>query len=306
MIPCGSTLPQSNLDRCIVGDCRDVIAVGVKVGSLLQSDFLDRIASALLHALQGVEKITAILQWNTSTVGVTAKRVDIPLQNNRLPYRVLISLLRVQRIAIKQRNDDLNQILNFLGGPTHAWVGLSVRPVSRDIACLQRVLDVIDDVRIVVTKLDSDIYAELCVPRIAATLACEQSDTALAIKQASKPVAKRVRDVQSARNALTVNALRKCIPDVDLVTESISLRDTFHASTGHGSHFGVAPSGEQQVSLNSGDLYATSRTIPHANLRDRCCKSTFYSISDARAGTEINPAYVEMQKPRTAQQGMPI
>jgi len=181
------------------------------------------------------------------TLTITAKRNDVLPSHNLTPDKELTRFLGVKRIVLKQRNDDFCQILNLLDSEIDILVGAGVCFSRPDHASLEIIFDAENGVGIVVT--DSDLNPDTSLNVSVGPLPGHNGKTTFAVKESAEPVAESVVNVETIRDAVTLNAVSESLPNIDAVNEAISLGNAFDLSAGGLSDFRVTKASPQQFNL---------------------------------------------------------
>lgn len=185
------------------------------------------------------------------TLAVTTKREDVLLADERRPDTELSELLGVQRVTIKQGNDDLCQVVYLL----HAESRIRVCPATRLVRVNQTdaeiLSDVGDHVSIIVT--DSDLESNATFGVAVGTSPAECSKVSLTISEARQPVTEGVGDFQPARDAITDDARPERILNVDTVHQPVPLGDALVPCAEGLRDFRVTVATPEHVAFTFGD-----------------------------------------------------
>lgn len=206
----------------------------------------------LTDALQRLMECRPLILGDAPTIRVTAKRGHVPLQDNGFPQGVLLSLLGIERVTIKQRDQHFCQVFHTLNSPSYCRVSAPVAWAKVDGADLEIVLDAVDGVSIVIADHDAERQAVLGISRVAPTGAGPDGNRPLTVEESAKPITECIRDGQPIGNAVTFDAPLERFPDVYLVDQAIPLRDRLDPRSSGRSNFRVTQAGRQQITLALG------------------------------------------------------
>jgi len=210
------------------------------------------VGSNFTNAMQRFMKGCPLVIGNAGTIRVTGKRGDVPLHDDGLPEGVFLRLLGVERITIKQRDNDFCQVLHTLNGPRDCRIDVPVCFVRRNATDMEVVLDAADHVRIVVSDVNADSEPVFRVARVGGVRSGKDDERPLSVEQTGEPEPKVIGDGESIGNPVAFDAPLERFPDVYLVDEAVSLGDRLDATAGDCGHFRVAQSGRDQITLTLG------------------------------------------------------
>lgn len=207
------------------------------------------VRSDVTKHLDRLVKGQTIFVGHAASIRVTPHRGNVAKPDQPSPEGVLFSLLGVERVTIKQRDQDFCQVLNTLGTPGYCRVDAPAVFCSVNGPDAEIVLDAVDGIRIIVSDLESDREAVLAVLRPSSVRASEDGEGAFAIEEPREPRAKVLRSGQSIGNPVAFDAPLERFPDVNLVQEAVPLSDGFDASAGDRRHVRVRQAAREQVRL---------------------------------------------------------
>jgi DNA modification methylase len=210
------------------------------------------IRSDIGNALQSIIERNPLIIGNAATIGITAHRSDVSLPNDGFPYRVFLSLFGIQRVTVKQRDNDFCQVLYPLASPCYCWVSSPVAFAAVNDTNLEIVMDSGNDISIVITEHNADSESVLGISGVSSG-ARVNDDGAFPIKQPRKPITESISNGKPFGYPVTFNAPLKCFPDVYLVDKSVALGDRLKSCAGHRCNFGVAKASQQQVTFTLGN-----------------------------------------------------
>lgn len=214
---------------------------------------LPGVGSNLVNCLERSVKGQPLIFGNAATIGIAAKCGDVPLHDNGFPYGVLFSLLGIERVTIKQRDNDFCQVLHTFASPCYCRITCPIQFVTRNVADLEIVLDAGYHPSIIVTNHDADGQPVLGVGRQSRMGTRKNGNGSLPIEETSEPIAERIIDGQSFGNPVAFYAPLKRFPDIYFVHQAVALRDTLDTSTSDGGNFRITQATEQKLTLALGD-----------------------------------------------------
>lgn len=222
---------------------------------------LSSVSANFLNSLESFTKGYPLIFRNATTIGITAKRGDIPLHDNGFPYGILLSLLGIERVTIKQRDNNFCQVFNILNKESYCWICCPVISyVVTNDTDVEIVLDAVDGVSIVISNLDTNIHPVLRVLSSGSTGASKERDSSLPVKETHKPVTKCIRDIQPIGDTITFDTPLKRFPDIYLVDDAIALRDGFDTSPSYSGNFRITQATLEQFSFSLGNCGIDIRT----------------------------------------------
>jgi DNA modification methylase len=207
------------------------------------------IGSSITHELERLIEGSSVLIWYPASIRMTCHCVHISGQNYGPPQGELVPLFGIQRITVKQWDDDLGQVLHLLNAVGDARICPCVGLVTVDGSNLEIIADHGNDIHIVITDRNSNLHTELSISRVMSTRPGEQNNASLSVKEASEPISEGIRYVEPVRDSINLNALCESAPKVDAVDESVALPERVDLDTGCLRDFQVAKAGAQQLRL---------------------------------------------------------
>lgn len=223
------------------------------------------IAPNLANGLNAVVKGQPLVFGNPATIGITAHRVGVSLQHQWPEDGVLLSLLGVERITIKQRNNDFCQVLHTFNRETHCRISAPVAYARRDATDLEIVIDATDSLSIVIADLNPNAESVLSVSRVGGGSA-KDDDAAFAIKEPAKPITEVVRDGESIGNAVSFDAPLKRLPDVYFVDQAVPFGNGPRTTAEDIGDFRVSHASREQVAFTLGSGRFNLRAVHVSHL----------------------------------------
>lgn len=203
----------------------------------------------MLHHLLPLQECSAMCFRNAAAIGITSNGVNIPIEDERFPYRKLLCLLGLERITIKQRNNNFCQVLNLLTGPCYCWIGVPVAFASMHASHLEIVVDECDGLSIVVSDLNPNTQSEFLVS--VGAVPVKSKNTSFSIEKSAEPISKSIIDGQTIGYPVSFDAPLKHLPDINFVEMSIPFPDGITDSAHRVSDLAVTHASPQQFSLSS-------------------------------------------------------
>ena len=183
-----------------------------------------RISSNFLNTFNRTMKSSPLIFGNAATIGITAQGGDVPLQDNGFPYRVFLSLLGIERVTIKQRDNDFCQVLHTLTNPCYCWIGCPVAFVSRNVTDLEIVLDAGYYPSVIISNHDANGKPILGIAGVS-YWSGKSGDSTFTIEETGKPITEIIPDGQAIGDAVTFDAVLESLPDIYFIDQPIALRD---------------------------------------------------------------------------------
>ena len=200
----------------------------------------------LANFLQSQLKGGVLFYGRTDPRGRAAQRVHVLIQDKTAPNAVLQPFLSAKRIRIKDGQNDLCEVGGGLDAPVVCWASSSL--CSADPCdTTERVMDVPDNVRIVLTTSNLDTDAPFGIPP---AFAVEHGETPFAVEVPSEPVAKGIASGIPALDSLTLNAIPERFTNIDSVDEAVTLLDGADLRTSLVSDFRVRKATSKQVTFD--------------------------------------------------------
>ncbi|MDA8115728.1 MAG: hypothetical protein M0Z43_13540 [Acidithiobacillus sp.] len=217
-------------------------------GSLVPRSIVPNFANCFNGSIKGFPMIFG----DAMAIGISAEGVNVPLKDNGFPYGVFLSLLGIERITIKQRDNDFTQVLNTLACPCYCRITCPVSRMERHATDLEIVLDADYRLSIVISDLDANTETEFGIDRPASAGAREGDDTALSVEEARKPITEIITDGQAIGDPVSFDTSLKRLPDIYFVDQAIALRDGFNLSTSDRGDFEITKATEQEITFALG------------------------------------------------------
>ena len=152
---------------------------------------------------------------------------------------------------------------------------------------LEIILDGGYDVRIVISDHDADREPIFGVPT---GRPCEDNERAFTVEKSDEPLTEFRGSNRAIRNAVTGNPIAKRLPDVYLVNDAVSFRDSLDAGTGHCGNFRVTKASPQELSLFSEDgrINLSTSLVGHLSFSNRFGSLVRYAELYAQAIRKSN------------------
>jgi DNA modification methylase len=186
---------------------------------------------------------------HTATIGITAEGVDVSLDNKGFPYGELLSLFGIERVIVKQRDNDFCQVLYTLTDPCYCWIGVPALSVSRNMADLEIIFDSGYDISIIITEHNPDGEPKLKIPVVGGTGAGINSNRAFAIEEPCKPITETIRNGETIGDAISFNAPLKSLPNIYFIDKTVSLGDGFNLCAGDVGNFSITKATLEQFNF---------------------------------------------------------
>jgi len=212
-----------------------------------------RISSNLLYPLQCCIKGNPLFIGDARTIRITSKSGDIPAPDNGFPYLKFINLLGIERVSIKQRDNNFHQVIHTLTNPRYAWIGVPIFSMVVNLSDIEIVLDSGYDVSIIISDLNPNGEAVLGIDAIACTWAGGDCNSTLTIKETAKPTPETIGNVEPVGDAIALNTGLKRFPDIYLIDKAIPFRDAFSTMPGNLCDFGITKATNEEINFALGD-----------------------------------------------------
>ncbi len=186
---------------------------------------------------------------HTATIGITAEGVDVSLDNKGFPCGELLSLFGIERVIVKQRDNDFCQVLYTLTDPCYCWIGVPALSVSRNMADLEIIFDSGYDISIIITEHNPDGEPKLKIPVVGGTGAGINSNRAFAIEEPCKPITETIRNGETIGDAISFNAPLKSLPNIYFIDKTVSLGDGFNLCAGDVGNFSITKATLEQFNF---------------------------------------------------------
>lgn len=217
------------------------------------NDFLPtpNVGTNFLDCFQGMIKGQPLFFGNATTIRITSQSSKIALNDNGFPYGVFLSLLGIERVTIKQRNNNFCQVFNILNNPSYCWIGCPVVSyVMTNSTDIEIVFDAVDSLSVIISDLNTNIHPIFGIRRVASAGTSKQGDSSLPIEETHEPMPKCIRDIEPIGDIVTFDTPLKRFPDIYLVDETVSLGDRFNPTASYSGDFCVTHASPEQISFN--------------------------------------------------------
>jgi DNA modification methylase len=206
----------------------------------------------LSDCVNRVLKGCLIFGFDTEPIAFSTERVDIPSHNKRSPNSEFFGLFGSQRVSIKNWHNNFHQIFDCLATPRDRWSStFNTRYMCREYSTPHVITDILDSTDIILSDLDSDLKSELAILRFSGTGSCKSDNTSLAVKEPCEPGTKKMVVWHSTWDSFSLAARSKGVPDIDLVNQSVALRNGALPFICLFGDFKVTKASEQKVTLTS-------------------------------------------------------
>jgi DNA modification methylase len=241
--------------------------------------------TGVLETINHLVKGADVFFFDSLPVAITAQSVDVTLDDQRAKQGEFFSLLRPEWIGVEDGDDGFHEVLDFLAPPRDARHSGPDSVMSGNSSTSNLVQKIFDCRRVVISDLNSNSKPEFAVLSAAATRPGKNNDTPLPIEEAGEPRAEGAIRWHTGWNTFAGAAGRKGIPDVNLVNQSIALRNGLLPVAGLLSDFRITKASEQQVTLKSigGGLVFTVTDVRHLRFSFGDGRIIPYSVLHAQA-----------------------
>lgn len=279
-----------NLGDSYAGGLKGEGARSLPVGELGTGNGRSRVGTNFFNCLDRLLKGQPLFFGNANTIRITAKRFDIPLHDNRFPYGVLLSLFGIERITIKQRNNNFCQVLHLLNGESYCWIAAPMVFLAANTANLEIVFDVPNDLSIVISQQDADMHPVLAVTGVPTIGPSGECGSSLSIKETAKPIAKCFRDIEPFGDAFSSDSPLKRLPDIYLIDQPIAFGDTLDSATSYGGNLRVRQASPEQIcfSLDQSGIEIRTSMVAHFFVRNACGSFIRYNELYDKAQRQAN------------------
>jgi len=182
--------------------------------------------------------------------GCTTKRIHILVQDKSTPDDVLLPFFTAERVLVKNGQHNLCEIGGRLDAPVSCWVSRSLWssiPNDSDPQCF---MDVVKNVRIILTTTDLDSDAPF---RIDSSLPIENSETSFPVKVPGEPISKSIINRVPNFQSFTFYARSKSLTNIDTVDNAIPFLESPDLYSSSQGDFFVRKSTQEQISLDLHD-----------------------------------------------------
>ena len=207
-------------------------------------------------------KESVIFLGSGCSLTITAESNDVLEHDQSTPEHVFLCLFGVQRVSIKQGDNNFRQILYGLTPITNCWVAPSV-VASMDKANGELVLDPQNGIRIVISNRDLNTDSTLEVPILAGT--AKDTETTFSVEEAREPVPESVGNIQATGNTIALNSSGEGLSQIDFVDESVSFADALAPSSQRLSDLSITKASLEHLSftLMGGGVKFTVNSVAH-------------------------------------------
>lgn len=190
---------------------------------------------------------------HTATIGITAEGVDVSLDNKGFPYGELLSLFGIERVIVKQRDNDFCQVLYTLTGPCYCWIGVPALSVSRNMADLEIIFYSGYDISIIITEHNSNSEPKLRIPAVGSAGAGVDNKRSFAIKEPCKPITEVISDGETIGDIASLDATPKRLPNIYFIDEAVSFGNGLNPRSGDISNFRITKATLEQFNFSVPD-----------------------------------------------------
>lgn len=179
---------------------------------------------------------------------ISAEGDDVLLSDHLAPDGELSPFFGVQRVLLKQRDNDFCQVLNFLNPIADCRIGTGFTWTRPSHADLEIVLDSSQNVGVIVAQ--HELNAKSTFGVAVTSEAAEDGKAPLAIEKAAEPIAESVANAQPIRNSISLDPGSEGLLNVHAVNEPVTFRDAFYPAACGLRNFRVTKASEQQFALS--------------------------------------------------------
>ena len=190
---------------------------------------------------------------HTATIGITAEGVDVSLDNKGFPYGELLSLFGIERVIVKQRDNDFCQVLYTLTDPCYCWIGVPALSVSRNMADLEIIFYSGYDISIIITEHNSNSEPKLRIPAVGSAGAGVDNKRSFAIKEPCKPITEVISDGETIGDIASLDATPKRLPNIYFIDEAVSFGNGLNPRSGDISNFRITKATLEQFNFSVPD-----------------------------------------------------
>lgn len=238
----------------------NLVIVGQEVWRCLRDDglwFLNLgdsystgIGSDIRDCLYSILKGGMIFLTGPCSTTISPKSDNVLNTNQLPPDSEFFTFLGVKRVFIKQRNNDLHQVINLLDPNSYTRISPSVTfSIPSSPNTIEIILDEIQSISIVISDLDIGKNSSFgTITPLNSSV--ESPKMSFAIKEAREPIPESIGDIKPDRNTISLDPASEGILNVDLVNKSISFGDGFTRHIGHLLDFAVIKASIKQLSLS--------------------------------------------------------
>ena len=190
---------------------------------------------------------------HTATIGITAEGVDVSLDNKGFPYGELLSLFGIERVIVKQRDNDFCQVLYTLTDPCYCWIGVPALSVSRNMADLEIIFYSGYDISIIITEHNSNSEPKLRIPAVGSAGAGVDNKRSFAIKEPCKPITEVISDGETIGDIASLDATPKRLPNIYFIDKAVSFGNGLSPRSGDISNFRITKATLEQFNFSVPD-----------------------------------------------------
>ena len=223
------------------------------------------VGSNFLDCFNRLMKSQPLIFGNAATIGITPQGGNVPLNDNGFPYRVFLNLLGIERVIIKQRDNNFCQVLHTPTNPCYCWISFPVCFMSRNVTDLEIVLDAGDNVNIIISNHDPNGKPVLGVSGVTSTPSSKGGNGSFAIKETGKPITEIILDGQTIGHPVTLDPVLERLPDIYFIDKPVAFGDGFNPTPCNVSDLRVTKSTQEQLSFSafSGRINITAIDVTH-------------------------------------------
>lgn len=228
-------------------------------------DTMTSTAPNLPDCLHACLKGCFVFGLNSVAVAASSHSVDVSADHKRTPNFVFPSFFGPEWVGVENGNDDFSEVFDFFAAPTNRGTAIPKDFMVADDAAAEGIPNRVNDGSVIFTNLDSDLKSKLAVLRSSCAGPGKENDATFPVKEANKPPTKIGIRWHTDGNSLATNALAKGFPEIDLVNNSIALRNGGLAFASLFRDFRITQASEQKITLTSikGGLVFTISNVGH-------------------------------------------
>lgn len=203
------------------------------------------------------------------TLTITTKSDGVLKHNKLTPNEKFTPLFGVKRVFVKDRNNDLRQIFDSFTSIGCNWISASVMWATIGQSNSDIVLDMVNDLKIVISEHDLNTDAPFKVSILSSPT--ENGKAAFAIKESGEPIAKSIGDGKPNRDAIMGNAFGESLSQVDAIDDSVSFGNASVSRASHRGNLRITKASSQQFffSLEDGRCDIAVLAVGHLFVSNR-------------------------------------
>jgi len=224
-------------------------------------------APNLTNCLDRILEGCVVFGFDAIAITSPAQRVHVAADHQRSPDGIFFSLFGVKWECIKQRDDNLGEIIDCLAIPRNGRTGIA--NLSGFVGGCSTATDVFDDMAnggiVVLPDLNAHLKPKLTVLRSTSAWTSHGDDTPFAVEKSGEPRTESLIAWHSTWDSFALAASSKCVRDVDIVNQSVALRNGALPLVCLFRDFKVAQASEKKLTLVSisGGLRITVSNVGH-------------------------------------------